>query len=101
MAKSRFERLNKEQRVLANWQQLRITRTELIEGYKKNARRRPLSGLTARADDAAGRTSVIIEGPNTTIIERKRRERMADNDEAARKFVVAFNLASHQAPPGR
>jgi hypothetical protein len=66
IAKAKFDRLNKEQRVLANWQCLRITRTELIEGYKKDARRRPLSGLTARADDATGRTCVIIEGPNTT-----------------------------------
>lgn len=42
------------QGAIAAWEGLRVTQTELIEGCKANARRHPLNGLMARAEDIAG-----------------------------------------------
>ena len=39
-------RANKRDAVVMDWEGLRFTRTELIEGYGQNARRHPLKGLT-------------------------------------------------------
>jgi hypothetical protein len=69
---------------------------------KTNARRHSLAGLTARVDDSDGRVRVIVEGPRTTIVESHRIVSSlrtgymvpSDTDTAARKFAVAFNLAS-------
>jgi hypothetical protein len=67
--------LNKQQRVLASWEGLRITRTELIHGYKRDAPRHPLAGLTAKLDDSGGHAIVTVEGPGTHITESKRTPR--------------------------
>jgi hypothetical protein len=48
-------RANVRQGVIAAWEGLRVTQTELIEGYKANARRHPLNGLTARVGDTGTR----------------------------------------------
>ena len=102
MIKARRTRLDQEQGVLAQWERLRITRTELIEGYRHDANRRPLDGLTARVDDSNGRVSVIVEGPDTHITESKRFGNFLylvphNPTDTAAKFVQAFNIASEQA----
>jgi hypothetical protein len=100
--KARRQRLDKDQRVLASWERLRITRTELIEGYKRTAQRRPLTGLTARVDDGDGQVRVIVEGPGTTIVESHRLAKVGyliprNVTDGAAKFVTAFNSASEMA----
>jgi hypothetical protein len=99
---ARRQRLNKDQGVLASWEHLRITRTELIEGYKKTAQRRSLRGLSARVDDGDGRVQVIVEGPGTTIVESHRLVKVGyliprNVTDGAAKFVTAFNSASEMA----
>jgi hypothetical protein len=100
--KARRQRLDKDQGVLASWERLRITRTELIEGYKRTAQRRPLTGLTARVDDVDGKVRVIVEGPGATIVESHRLVKVGyliprNVTDAAAKFVTAFNSASEMA----
>jgi hypothetical protein len=58
---------------------LRITPTELILGYRKNARRGSLAGLSARVEDSGTqaqndvrRIHVIIEGPGTAVVRTKK-----------------------------
>jgi hypothetical protein len=73
-------RANKRDAVVMDWEGLRFTRTELIEGYSQNARRHPLKGLTARVEDTGfhrggpnqHRIHVIVEGPNTAIVKSAR-----------------------------
>ena len=99
ITRARRERLDKDQGVLAAWESLRITRSELIEGYKRASRRRSLNGLTARVDDDGGRVRVIVEGPGTTIVESHRLVSAGyliprNATDRAASFVTAFNLAS-------
>jgi hypothetical protein len=99
LTRARRQRLDKDQGVLASWECLRITRSELIEGYKRTARRRSLNGLTARVDDGGGRVRVIVQGPGTTIVESHRLVSAGyliprNATDSAAKFVTAFNLAS-------
>jgi hypothetical protein len=100
-------RANVRQGVIAAWEGLRVTQTELIEGYKANARRHPLKGLTARVEDTGTRVHlgggrddrrihVIVEGPNTAIVKAQRVAAMYNGDAAARKFAAALNMASRQ-----
>lgn len=110
IAKTTYARLNREQGVLAHWEKLRITRTELIEGYKKDAPRYPIAGMAAHLDGCGGRISVIIERPSvpTRIVASRpvgrnftfgfRPQYISSNaaDDAA-KFVQGFNIASNQA----
>jgi hypothetical protein len=64
-------RANTRDGVVMDWEGLRFTPTELIEGYSQNARRHPLKGLTARVEDTGfhrggpnqHRIHVIVEGP--------------------------------------
>jgi hypothetical protein len=94
--------------VVANWYGLRVTRSELIEGYGNNARRHPLAGLTARVEDSGTkahrgggrddrRVHVIIEGPNTAVVKTRRVGGTYNADTAARKFAATFNVLSKQA----
>jgi hypothetical protein len=69
-------RRNVADRVIAAWAGLRITPTEPILGYRKNARRGSLAGLSATVEDSGTqarsrrlggnddrRIHVIFEGP--------------------------------------
>jgi hypothetical protein len=100
---------NQAEGVIAAWEGLRITNTELIEGYGQNARRHPLNGLTARVEDSGThshndkrRVHLTVEGPNTAIVRTKQIGGRSDGptsyhaDENARKFAAALNLASRQ-----
>jgi hypothetical protein len=100
-------RANVRQGVIAAWEGLRVTQTELIEGYKANARHHPLKGLTARVVDNGMRVHlggrrddrgihVIVEGPKTAIVTTKRVAATFNGDAGARKFAAALNMASHQ-----
>jgi hypothetical protein len=61
--------LNRAQGVIFSFQELRLTRTELIRGYEENAQRIPLRGLTATV--VTGQTVQIrIEGPDTKFVYR-------------------------------
>jgi hypothetical protein len=94
---------NKRDDVVMDWEGLRFTRTELIEGYSQNARRHPLKGLTARVEDTGfhrggpnqHRIHVIVEGPDTAIV-KSSRSKSRFSDTAARKFVATLNMASRQ-----
>jgi hypothetical protein len=60
---------NRAQGVIFSFQELRITRTELIRGYEENAQRIPLRGLTATV--ITGQTVQIrIEGPDMKFVYR-------------------------------
>jgi hypothetical protein len=91
--------------VIEAWSELRLTKTELIEGYKKNSLRHPLNGLSAKVEvfqpgpgqtDADGDkpravVRLTIEGPHTAIV---RSEPMyADTEGEARDFAAHVDLA--------
>jgi hypothetical protein len=96
-------RANKRDGVVMDWEGLRFTRTELIEGYSQSARRHPLKGLTARVEDTGfhrggpnqHRIHVIVEGPNTAIA-KSARSKSRFSDTAARKFVATLNMAGRK-----
>ncbi len=97
-------RANARDGVIAHWEGLRITETELIEGYGENAARRPLKGLTARVDDTTTRIGgrderrihVIVEGPSTAVVKGRKVTAIYNADPSARKFAAALNMASRQ-----
>lgn len=97
-------RANARDGVVAHWEGLRITKTELIEGYDPNAARYPLKGLTARVEDtttAIGgrderRVHVIVEGPNTAVVKGRKVTVVYNGEPSARKFAAALNTASRQ-----
>jgi transcription initiation factor TFIID subunit TAF12 len=60
--------------VIANWRNLRITHTELIEGYLQNARRHSLKGLKARVEDSGTRHTKTT---GSTSLSRGRRLRLS------------------------
>jgi hypothetical protein len=100
IAGARHKRLNRMQGVIAHWEGLRITRTELIEGYKRKAMRRPLRGLAAEVAQGDGKVSVVVEGPDTFIVATTRAFTLIDRGKPvprAHEFVAALNLASRQA----
>jgi hypothetical protein len=90
--------------VIAHWEGLRVSETELIEGYGKDAARHPLKGLTARVEDTTTRigsrnerrTHVIVDGPSTTVVKGKKVTAIYNGDASARKFAEALNRASRQ-----
>ena len=86
-------RLNRRQLVLADWQGLRITRTELIEGYKRSAQRHPLRGLTAQVEREDKQIAVVVEGPGTSVVKIGAPSKLR----SAQEFVTALNRGSHQA----
>ncbi|MBV8860717.1 MAG: hypothetical protein JO082_03725 [Mycobacterium sp.] len=99
--------------VIEAWSELRLTKTELIEGYKKTALRHPLIGLSAKveviqpsanqpvaqgsaervagSDEARAHVRLTIEGPHTAIV---RSETMySDTEGKARDFAAHIDLA--------
>ncbi|GBE64535.1 hypothetical protein MFM001_09970 [Mycobacterium sp. MFM001] len=116
----RASKANARDGVIADWAGIRMTQTELIEGYKDNAPRHPLAGLTARVENSGGVTSdvggymaggmgrittetkdnrqvhLIVEGPNTAIIKTVSAKYGGNADSSARQFATALNMASRQ-----
>lgn len=117
----RNSKANARDGVIADWAGIRMTRTELIEGYKENAPRHPLAGLTARVENSGGVTSnvdgymaggmgrittetddnrqvhLIVEGPNTAIFKTVSAKYQGGNaDASARQFATALNMASRR-----
>src|SRR5271155_4485537 len=86
----RVARANGKDGVFATWEGLRVSKTELIEGYKADARRHPLQGLAARVEDSPDdrRVHVIIEGPDTNIVKSTKASSPRNGDAAARQFVA-------------
>src|ERR1700761_4783476 len=91
--------------VIAHWEGLRVTRTELIQGYSQNAPRHPLKGVTARVEDTGTsvrggkddrRIHVIIEGPGLAIVKTKNVADTYNGDALARQFAATLNVASRQ-----
>lgn len=101
---ARQGQLNARDGVIAHWEGLRLTPTELIEGYGDNAVRHPLGGLTARVEDTRTRVGsrnerrihVMVEGPNTTVIKARKVTALYNGDASARKFAATLNAASHK-----
>jgi hypothetical protein len=97
-------RANARDGVIAHWEGLRITQTELIEGYDANAERYPLKGLTARVEDTTTpigsrderRIHVIVEGPSTAVVKGRKDTVFYNGAPSARKFAAALNMASRQ-----
>ncbi|BBZ12547.1 DUF2510 domain-containing protein [Mycobacterium branderi] len=116
----RANKANARDGVIADWAGIRMTRTELIEGYKENAPRHPLAGLTARVENSGSVTStvrgsvyggsgnvatdsqdnrqvhLIVEGPNTAITKTVSAKYGGNADASARQFATALNMASRR-----
>jgi Protein of unknown function (DUF2510) len=103
--------------VIFAWQDLRMSSTELIEGYSSNAPRRSLAGLTARVETSGSVGSrksygaygvristgddrlvhLTIEGPRTAIVRTAIvRSLKAMTEVGARQFASELNLAGRQ-----
>jgi hypothetical protein len=100
LARALHKWLNARRLVLADWQGLRITRTELIEGYKTSATRHPLRGLAAWVERDEKQVYVVVEGPDTAIVKISSIHNlpfMPSKLPTAQEFVAAFNLACQRA----
>jgi hypothetical protein len=106
--------------VVTSFDGLRMTKTELIEGYEGNAKRHSLVGLTAKVEATGGKTArvitthsgsaigvgsvvdddrrvhVTIEGPQTAVVYSVFVKSSHDAEARARQFVAQLNLASRQ-----
>jgi hypothetical protein len=92
--------------VTAEWEGLRITSTELIDGYQRNATRHRLSGLCAAVEECRTKPCnissvgsqymhVTIEGPDT-YIERTVSASCPNAEARARAFAANLNHARRQ-----
>jgi hypothetical protein len=91
--------------VLLAWDDLRLTPTHLIVGSRRDARRIPLTGLSARVDFAAtpGRAGrddsvhLVIENAGHDI--RRSQPYSYGSSGNAQMFAIKFNaLSGHDAP---
>jgi hypothetical protein len=93
--------------VIAEWEGLRISATELIEGYRPNAKRHPVSGLSASVEEcgterrnvsSVGRRClhVTIAGPHPAIVRTMSVKCHPKADARARAFAEKVNQASRQ-----
>jgi hypothetical protein len=121
---AKLSRQNVDEGVIAAFENLRLTPTELIEGYKASARRHPLAGLSARVETTGTVTTdvsgyigpyggnvastksddrvvhVTIEGPRTAIVYTVKLKVNSNADTEARKFAAQLNMASRQLQGG-
>ncbi|HTQ21922.1 hypothetical protein [Mycobacterium sp.] len=101
--RARRNRLNKKLGVSADWGKLRITGTELIQGYRRKAARYPLRGLEAWVEHDGQRIHVVVEGRDTSVVESRYTRSftnvfgMGNVEPSAQEFVAALNLASQRA----
>lgn len=107
--------------IIAKWYDLRLTKTELIDGVGKHAKRYPLAGLTARVENTGtvtttgGRYSgsggggsysantsddrkvhLMIEGPDMAITRSLSVRIYGNADVTARQFATTLNMASRR-----
>jgi hypothetical protein len=114
-----WKKQNRADGVIASWEHLRVTPTELIEGYKANAKHHSLAGLSARVETSGSVISnvsggggmvrtdtsderqvhVMIEGPSTAIVYTLKLRKSPDADTNARWFASKLNMASRQFGP--
>lgn len=98
-------RRNRTDSVVATWGELRITKTFLILGYHRNARRIPLAGLKATVSESGSpadgpdrhQVHVTIEGLASTPVRRSQPYSYGTIG-AARMFAILVNRAGHQHP---
>lgn len=88
---------NRAEGVICDFYELRLSRTELIQGYGTDARRIPLQGLAATVTKKNG-VDVTIEGPDTKIVCSMPYDVIAGfNPWRARQFAALLNYeASRQ-----
>ena len=90
----------------AEWEGLRITSTELIDGYRSNATRHRLSDLCAAVEECRTKSRdisnfgsrcihVTVEGPDT-YIDRTLCARSPHAEAQARAFAANLNHARRQ-----
>ncbi len=91
---------NRAEGVIFSFYQLRVTRTELIQGYEENARRIRLQGLTATVTKT-DTVDITIEGPDTKFVYSMPYDVLAGfNPRRARQFAALLNYeASLQGTP--
>lgn len=104
--------------IIDKWNNLRLTKTELIDGAGKNAKRYPLTGLMARVENSGTvittdvkygglgsyyaenndtrQVHLIIEGPDTAIARSLSLGSNGRADMTARRFASNLNLASRR-----
>lgn len=98
-------RRDRTERVVTAWGELRITKSFLIVGYHRNARRIPLTGLTVRitetgspADGPRGHlVHVTVTGIDGETVQRSQPYSYGSVN-AARMFEILFNRANPVAP---
>jgi hypothetical protein len=91
---------NRAEGVIFHFYELRITRTELIDGYEENARRIRLQGLTATVTKDHGDVHIAIEGPDTKFVYSMPNDLAGFNLRRARRFAALLNYeASLQGAP--
>jgi hypothetical protein len=97
IVRARHRQLNKRQFVVADWERLRITSTELIEGYKRRATRHSLRGLVAWVEQDEKRVYVVVEGPDTSVVGISNKVPWSPSKlPSAQEFAAALNLAARQ-----
>jgi hypothetical protein len=84
---------NRAKSVIFSFYELRITRTELIKGYEKNAQRIPLQGLTATvANTDTDTVDITIEGLDTKFVYWMEFDVLVGfNSRRARQFAALLN----------
>ncbi|WP_445166547.1 hypothetical protein ACTXG7_22250 [Mycolicibacterium sp. Dal123E01] len=94
-------RRDRGQRVIARWDELRVTESFLIVGYQRNAQRIPLDGLTVRVSETRSPTGgphaqlvqVTVAGVAGECIQRSQPYSIGSNT-AARMFEILLNRAT-------
>ncbi|SBS77655.1 conserved exported hypothetical protein [uncultured Mycobacterium sp.] len=94
-------RRDRSESVIANWGELRITKSFLLVGYQRNAARIPLAGLTVRVtetgspDDAPGahKIHVTVAGADGVTVQRSQPYSYGSIT-AARMFEILINRAN-------
>lgn len=89
---------NSAEGVIFWFYELRITRTELIKGYEKNAQRIPLRGLTATVTKT-DTVDITIKGPDTKFVYSMPYDVLAGfNLRGARQFAALLNYEASRPP---
>ena len=98
--RSNPKKQNRAEGVIFSFYELRITRSELIRGYKENAERIPLQGLTAEVTKT-DTVDIAVKGPDTKFVYSMPYDVVAGfNARRARQFAALLNYeASLQGAP--
>jgi hypothetical protein len=89
---------NSAEGVIFSFYELRITRTELIKGYEKNAQRIRMRGLTA-AVTKTDTVDITIKGPDVKFVYSMPYDVLAGfNPRGARQFAALLNYEASRTP---